>query len=83
MLFCLNLVQALIGTSVHHDVHQDRVECHDRETTPAHGTSDGQGRDEKLSLLTSTGVGGTRIEEKDLAILKGFFLSSTGSAGPA
>ena len=55
MQFCVTLVQGLIGVSVHHDVCQDGVERHDRETTPAYGASDGQGRDVELSLLTSTG----------------------------
>ena len=55
VLFCLTLVQTLIDASVHHDVRQDAVERHDREMTPAHGASDGQGRDMELSLLTSIG----------------------------
>ena len=55
MLFCLTLVRALTGTSVHHDVRQDGVERNDRETTLAHGASDGQGHDVDLSLLTSIG----------------------------
>ena len=77
MLFCLTLVRALIGASVHHDVRQDEVECHDRETTPAHGTSDGQGHDMELSLLKSR-VGGTRMEEKkDPTILEDFFSFSS------
>ena len=58
VLFCLTLVRTLTGVSVHHDVRLDRVERHDRETMPAHGTSDGQGRDLELSLLTSTGSSG-------------------------
>ena len=55
VLFCITLVRTLTGTSVHHDVCQDGVEHHDWETTPAHGASDGQGRDVELSLLTSIG----------------------------
>ena len=55
VLFCLTLVRELTGASVHHNVRQDRVERHDREMTPAHGTSDGQGRDVELSLWTSIG----------------------------
>ena len=55
VLFCLTLVRALTGTSVHHDVRQDGVERQDRETMPAHGASDGQDNDVELSLLTSTG----------------------------
>ena len=55
VLFCLTPVRALIGVSVHHDVRDDGVEHHDQEMTPAHGTSDGQGHDMELSLLTSIG----------------------------
>ena len=55
VLFCLILVRALTGVSVHHDTRQDRVERHDWETTPAHGANVGQGHDVELSLLTSTG----------------------------
>ena len=58
VLFCLTLVRTLIGTLVHHDVRQDGVEGHDRQTMPAHGVSDGQGRDVEPSLLTSTGLAG-------------------------
>ena len=64
MLFCLTLVRTLTGASVHHDVHQDGVERHDPQTTPAHSASDGQGRDVEPSLLTSTGsVGPHKGEE--------------------
>ena len=55
MLFCLTLVRTLTGMLVHHDVHRDGVERHDWQMTPAHGTSDEQGRDMEPSLLTSTG----------------------------
>jgi len=58
VLFCLTLVRALTGAPVHHDVRQDGVKRHDRETTPAHGANDGQGHDVELSLLTSTGSAG-------------------------
>ena len=58
MLFCLIVVQTLIGTSVHHDVRRDGVEHHDRQMTPAHGASDEQGRDMEPSLLTSIGSAG-------------------------
>ena len=58
VLFYLTLVRTLTGMSVHHDVLHDGVERHDREMTPVHGASDGQGHDEKLSLLTSTGLVG-------------------------
>ena len=55
VLFCLILVWTLIGTSVHHDIRQDGVERHDRETMPAHGTSGRQGHDMELSMLMSIG----------------------------
>ena len=55
VLFCLILVRTLTGASVHHDVRQDGVERHDRETTLAHGASDKQGHDVELSLLTFIG----------------------------
>ena len=55
VLFCLTLVQTLTDASIHHDVRRDRVERHDRQMTPAYVASDEQGRDMKLSLLTSTG----------------------------
>ena len=55
VLFCLVLVRMLTGASVHHDVRRDVVECHDRQMTSTHGTSDEQGRDMEPSLLTSTG----------------------------
>ena len=42
------------GMSVHHDVRWDGMEPHDRQMTPAHGASDGQGHDVEPSLLTST-----------------------------
>ena len=43
---------------------------------PAHGTSDGQGHDVELSLLTSTGLIGSHVKEKkDPAILKAFLFS--------
>ena len=58
VLFYLTLVRALTGMSVHHDVHQDRVERRDREMTLVHGASDEQGRDVELSLLTSIGTAG-------------------------
>ena len=58
VLFYLTLVRALTCVSVHHNVRQDGVERHDRETMPAHGTNDGQGRDVELSLLTSIGLVG-------------------------
>ena len=58
VLFCLTLIQTLTGVLVHHDVCQDRVELHDRETTPVHGASDRQGRDMELSLLMSIGSTG-------------------------
>ena len=48
------------------------MERHDRQTTPAHGASDGQNRDMAPSLLTSTVSRGTRMEKKDTAILKAF-----------
>ena len=70
MLFCPTLVRGLTGASVHHNVRQDRVERHDRDTIPAHGASDGQGRDVELSLLTSTGSAGPREGKKDPAILE-------------
>jgi len=50
VLFCLILVRTLIGTSVHHDVRQDRVERHDRQMTPAHGASDKHGHDIEPSM---------------------------------
>ena len=69
VLFCLILVRTLTGASVHHDVRRDGVECHDWQMTSAHGTSDGQGHDVELSLLTW--IGGTRMKEKkDPAILE-------------
>ena len=72
VLFCLILVRTLIGSSVHHNVHLDGVERHDRQMMPAHGASDEQGRDMEPSLLTSTG--GTRMKEKkDPATLEAFF----------
>ena len=55
VLFYLTLVRTLTGASIHHDVRQDGVKRHDREMTPAHGASDGQGHDVDLSLLTSIG----------------------------
>ena len=55
VLFCLTLVRALIGASVHHDVRQDRVERHDWKMTPTQGASNEQGHNMELSMLTSTG----------------------------
>ena len=77
MLFYLTLIRGLTGTLVHHDIRQDGVERHDRETTPMHGTSDRQGHDMELSLLMSTG---SRVKEKkDPMILEDFFYFSFSS----
>ena len=64
VLLCLTLIRTLTGTSVHRDVRRDGVERHDRQMTPAHGASDGQGRDEKLSLLTSIGSMGPTLRRR-------------------
>ena len=58
VLFCLTLVRTLTVALVHHDIYRDGVERHDRQMTPAHGTSDEQGHDVELSLLTSIGSAG-------------------------
>ena len=58
VLFCLTLVRTLTGVSAHHDIHQDGMERHDRQMMPAHGASDGQGRDVEPFLLTSIGLVG-------------------------
>ena len=55
VLFCLTLVQTLIGASVHHNVRRDGVERHDWQMTSAYGASDEQGHDMEPSLLTSIG----------------------------
>ena len=58
VLFHLTPVRTLTGMSIHHDVRQDEVERHDRQTTPAHGASDGQDHDVAPPLLTSIGSAG-------------------------
>ena len=59
MLFCLTIVRTMTGASVYHDVRQDEMERHDRQTTSARDASYGQGHDVELSLLTSTGLAGS------------------------
>ena len=59
------------------------MERHDREATPAHGASDGQGHDVELSLLMSIGSWETRIKEKKDPTILGDFFSFSFSFSPS
>ena len=73
VLFWLTLIRTLTGTSVHHDARRDGMGRHDRQMTPAHGSSDEQGPRCGAILVDIYRIGGTRMKEKkDPAILKAF-----------
>ena len=80
VLFCLTLLRTLTGVSVHHDARRDGMGHHDRQTTPAHGVSDEQGRDVKPSHVDIYRIGGTCMKEKkDPMVLAAFFYLSRSS----